>query len=212
MAAIVGGDGASHAATLERSETGIEARVCAAAMRCVARRGLRKTTLDDVATDAGCSRATIYRAFPGGKDVLMAAATERETDRELAALADRLAGTATLEETVVVAIHGAASALTSNEAFVRVLTHEPGVVLPHLSFEGLDPVLDRAVAFLAPWLERYLDATTARRTAEWAARLVVLYAEDPEPYDLTHIDDVRRLVALHILPGLAAASSQEHLS
>jgi AcrR family transcriptional regulator len=181
-------------------------------MRCVARRGLRKTTLDDVATDAGCSRATIYRAFPGGKDVLMAAATERETLRELAAIAERLDHTVTLEDTIVTAIHGAAVALTSNEAFVHVLSHEPGVVLPHLSFEGLDPVLARAVAFLAPRLERYVDATTARRTAEWAARLVVLYTEDPEPYDLTHIDDVHRLVALHILPGLAAASSQEHLS
>ena len=55
-------------------------------MRCVARRGLRKTTLDDVATTAGCSRATIYRAFPGGKDVLMAAAARREADLVLGRL------------------------------------------------------------------------------------------------------------------------------
>lgn len=212
MVAFAGGDGGTHAATLEGPEVGIDERICAAAMRCVARRGLRKTTLDDVATDAGCSRATIYRAFPGGKDVLMAAATERETERELTILAERLAATTSLDDAIVVAVHGAALALTSNQAFVHVLTHEPGVVLPHLSFEGLDPVLARAVAFLAPWLERYVDPLTARRAAEWVARLVVLYSESPDPYDLTDLDDVRRLVDLHVLPGLAATSQQEHPS
>ncbi|MGZ4705878.1 MAG: TetR/AcrR family transcriptional regulator, partial [Acidimicrobiales bacterium] len=42
-------------------------RILEAALRCVARWGLIKTTVDDVAREAGCSRATIYRAFPGGK-------------------------------------------------------------------------------------------------------------------------------------------------
>ena len=32
---------------------------------CIARWGTAKTTLDDIAREAGCSRATIYRLFPG---------------------------------------------------------------------------------------------------------------------------------------------------
>ena len=41
------------------------ARVLDGALACVARVGLGKTTLDDVAREAGCARATVYRCFPG---------------------------------------------------------------------------------------------------------------------------------------------------
>ena len=37
---------------------------------CIARFGLGKTTLDDVAKAAGCSRATVYRLFPGKQQLL----------------------------------------------------------------------------------------------------------------------------------------------
>src|SRR3954453_19711885 len=48
-----------------------ERRIADAALRCFARWGVAKTTLDDVAREAGCSRATVYRFFPGGKDALV---------------------------------------------------------------------------------------------------------------------------------------------
>ncbi len=70
----------------------------------------------------------------------------------------------------------------------------------------------RAVEFLSPFLERFLDATTARRAAEWLARLVVLYTETPAPVDLIDVADARRLVSVHVLPGLAAATQQEQTS
>jgi len=189
----------------------LEARICEAALRCVARGGLRKTTLDDVAATAGCSRAAVYRLFPGGKDVLLASAATREVDRLLAALARDLDEAATVEELLVTAVHGAARALLGHEAVGYLMVHEPGIVLPHLSFEGLDPLLARAVDFLAPWLERFVDPLTARRTAEWAARLVVLFTEPTSPFDLTDVDDVRRLVDLHVLPGLGSVTQQEQL-
>ena len=43
-------------------------RVLEGAYECIARRGMAKTTVDDVAAASGISRATIYRIFPGGKD------------------------------------------------------------------------------------------------------------------------------------------------
>ena len=51
-------------------DTSAESRVLDAARRCVDRWGLGKLTIDDVATEAGVSRATLYRLFPGGMDVL----------------------------------------------------------------------------------------------------------------------------------------------
>jgi AcrR family transcriptional regulator len=44
----------------------IEDRAVRATLACVARHGLAKTTFDDVAREAGCARATLYRYF-GGK-------------------------------------------------------------------------------------------------------------------------------------------------
>jgi AcrR family transcriptional regulator len=46
-------------------QTGVEARARDALLVCIARFGLSKTTLDDVARVAGCSRATLYRYFDG---------------------------------------------------------------------------------------------------------------------------------------------------
>ena len=43
-----------------------------AARTCVARVGIAKTTLDDVAREAGCARATVYRNFAGKQDLLQA--------------------------------------------------------------------------------------------------------------------------------------------
>jgi AcrR family transcriptional regulator len=190
---------------VERLDAGIDARIRAAALRCVARSGLRKTTLDDVAGEAGCSRATIYRAFPGGKDVLMASATVAEIDRVLAVLGEQLDAQTTIADTLVVAMTGATRSVLGHEALQFVWVNEPGVIEPHLSFDGIDPVLARAVDFLAPYLERFVDSVTAQRTAEWVARLVVLYA-DATSFDLTDTTDARHLVDAHVLPGLSAAT------
>ena len=51
-----------------------------AAKRCVERWGMAKVTIDDIAADAGVSRATLYRLFPGGKDVLYDAMRVRELE------------------------------------------------------------------------------------------------------------------------------------
>ena len=54
-------------------------RIVEATLRCIARWGIAKTTLDDVAREAGCGRATIYRAFPGGKAEVLTATQLRRT-------------------------------------------------------------------------------------------------------------------------------------
>ena len=71
------------AADNELSNDVVGPRILEAALRCIARWGMAKTTLDDVAREAGCSRATIYRAFPGGKQSVIHATGERELRRFL---------------------------------------------------------------------------------------------------------------------------------
>ena len=56
---------------------------------CCERWGLDKVTIDDIAHDSGVSRATLYRLFPGGKDVLFEALRVRELEEFFAVLAAR---------------------------------------------------------------------------------------------------------------------------
>ena len=65
----------------------LELRVLDATLTCIARVGVAKTTLDDVAREAGCARATVYRYFPG-KQPLLNAVVARESDRIAAAVLD----------------------------------------------------------------------------------------------------------------------------
>jgi AcrR family transcriptional regulator len=183
----------------------LEARVLEAAVRCVGRWGVAKTTLDDVAREAGCSRASVYRVFPGGKDVLVRAAADREIAAVLGELATVLDSHDTLADAVTAALCLAVDRARSHPALQYLVEHEPGTVLPFVSFDGLDPLLELATAFGAPRLRRFLPDATAAELAELLARLVVSHAFDPSPYvDLADPDQARRYVTAFVLPGLAA--------
>jgi len=181
-------------------------RVIAGALRCVARWGVAKTTLDDIAREAGCSRATIYRTFPGGKQAVMVAAGEAEIQRLLLDLAIALDGAETLAELLEVAIVESVRAIRANEALQYLLVHEPEHLLVHISFDALDPLLAVATDFGAPYLERYLDARTAREGAEWIARLIVSAVIGPCPIDLGDPVVVAGFLDTYVLPGLTARS------
>ena len=186
----------------------LETRVVDAAVRCIARWGLSKTTLDDVAREAGCSRATVYRAFPGGKDGLIEAVTRTELSRFFVRLAQVIEGTDDLEDLLVAAITEANRALTSHEALQFLLRHEPEVVLPNLTFHRAELVLGAVAAFGTPYLTPHVGEEEAAPLAEWVARLVLSYTLCPsETHDLSSPDDVRRLVRSFVLPGLLSTPS-----
>lgn len=184
----------------------LEHRVLAAAGRCIARWGLAKTTLDDVAREAGCSRATVYRAVPGGKDGLVAALVRTEVDRFLAGLAARLDGAADLEDLLVAGVTEAARRLAAHDALQFLVANEPDVVLPHVAFARCDAVFDRVAAVAVPRLRRFLDAERAAEASEWVTRIVLSYLLSPTPgVDLRDDGDARRLVRTFVLPGLTTA-------
>jgi len=175
-----------------------------AALRCVARWGLAKTTFEDVAREAGCSRATLYRAFPGGKDALFDAVGAAELDRLFGLLAVAAADATVLEDALVAAITCAAADFERHPALQFLLRHEPGVVLPFLAFSHLDLLLARVRAFGGPLLVRFVGSDDeAAAAAEWVARIVLSYLCSPAAgVDLTDDSSVRRLVTTFVLPGL----------
>ncbi|GIU90815.1 MAG: TetR family transcriptional regulator [Acidimicrobiia bacterium] len=184
-------------------------RVLDAALACVARVGVAKTTLDDVARAAGCSRATVYRYFPG-KQPLLAAAVAREADRLAARVVAAAAAEATLAGATVAVLQVGARVLAGHDALTYVLTVEPEAVLPHISFDGGSALLAEAAARLAPAFIRFVDPDHALRLAEWVARIGISYLCSPEVDELFDDDRVRALVEDFVLPGLVRpAPSQE---
>jgi AcrR family transcriptional regulator len=182
-----------------------EARITDAALRCVARWGLAKTTLEDVAREAGCSRATLYRAFPGGKDALFSAVADAELRSLELTVALAVDAAADLEDALVAAITSVARHLEAHAVFQFLLANEPELVLPHLAFHELDALLARVRAVGGPMLEGHLEPDVAARTAEWVARIVISYTCSPAAgVQLTDDDAVRRLVRAFVLPGVAA--------
>ena len=176
-----------------------------AALRCIARWGLAKTTLEDVAREAGLSRATLYRALPGGgKGALLALVAERELTRLEHAVGAAVDATETLDDALVAAVTTVARHLDGHAAFQFLLAHEPGLVLPHLAFHHLDALLARVRAVGGPLLDRFLPSDTAAELAEWVARFVISYTCSPGPgVRLTDDASVRRIVRSFVLPGIA---------
>jgi AcrR family transcriptional regulator len=183
-------------------------RIVDGTLACIARWGLAKTTLDDVARASGYSRATVYRAFPGGKDALLQAVVDTEVSRLFSHLAVRMGEADGLEDVLVAGMTGAARSISRHAALGYLLEHEPEVVLPHLAFEHHDRLLAQLAQYGAPFLGRWLDHDEALRVAEWATRIVLSYLGCPaEGVDLTDPGDVRRLVRTFVLPGIRVLSA-----
>jgi AcrR family transcriptional regulator len=187
-------------------------RILAATITCLARFGVAKTTLDDVAQEAGCARATIYRHFRG-KRALVLAAADREADALVARTIAAGAPATTLEDALVLMITTGARELSTHPALQLALAHEPELVLPHLSFEGGDALLVEAGRRFAPALFRFLPPARAERLAEWCTRLLLteLHAETPLVC-MTDDAAVRGLLRRFVLPGLQATASGSETS
>lgn len=180
---------------------GNAARLLDAATACFARVGVSKTTLDDVAREAGLARATLYRYFPG-KPALVGALVARETVVLTGVLEAASAHADSLDDAVVAVVLAAAGWLTAHPALSFVCVAEPEVLLPHLAFEGADRVLAAGARVVAPSLERFLDPADSERAGEWLARMILSYVVTPtDSVDLSDPISVRRLVADFVVPG-----------
>jgi len=185
----------------------IEDRAVRATLACVARHGLAKTTFDDVAREAGCARATLYRYF-GGKRQLVRITLVREAARLAASVRDAGDRESTFEDAVVAMVVRAARELRDHEALQFLFTFEPELVLPHVTFDAGNRFLVGAGSAVAPALARFLPADRVDRAGEWLARVVLTHALSPtRPIDLTDEAATRALVRVLVLPGLIGPQS-----
>jgi AcrR family transcriptional regulator len=180
----------------------MEARVLDAAKVCVERAGLAKLTIDDIAGEAGVSRATLYRMFPGGKDVLLDAMRVRELEDFFTRLADHLEQADDLEDLLVRVVVGATDELRSDEHLAGLLASEPGETLTSLTVDGLPRIIRVATVFLIPLVGEYLPRRDASRLVELLSRLVISYFLAPSDHvDLGDPESARAFIATVVLPA-----------
>jgi len=183
-------------------------RIVDGVLRCIARQGISKTTLDDIAREAGCSRATVYRLFPGGKESVLGAVFDTELARFYSALAVHLGDADNLEDVLVAGIAEGTAMIARHPALTYLLEHEPGVILPYLTFAPMDALLAKASTMLAPFLGRFLDPDEAERVVEFGTRIALSYLSCPAAgTDITDRDDVRALVRRFVLPGVTPGAA-----
>jgi AcrR family transcriptional regulator len=184
-------------------------RVLAGAYACVARFGMGKTTIDDVAKESGVSRASIYRLFPGGKDQLLRETVGWEMNRFFVRLGEEVYDApdfASLLEGGLVFAHRAVKA---HDVLQKVLVTEPERLLPLLTVEQ-HRVLRFITAFLLPYLEREREAGRLRpgvdleQAADYVARMLLSLIGSPGQWDMDDPAEVRQLVRAQLLGGILA--------
>jgi AcrR family transcriptional regulator len=179
-----------------------ELRVLDAAKLCCERWGLAKVTIEDIANEAGVSRATLYRMFPGGKDILFEALRVRELEDFFTRLAVHLDGATDFEDLLVRCVVHATHELRADQHLSLMLASEPGDTLGQLTVDGLPRIIRVATIFLAPLVDGYLPMREAARLVELLARLVISYFLAPsDQVDLGEPDSARAFIQTFILPA-----------
>lgn len=196
------------AATLEVPST--RDRVLGACETCLRRGGLRRTTMVDVADEAGISRAALYKHFPDKATLVLA--TIARTDEQFWTDAHRRVSR---RRTLVAQVCEAVQLAREQER-----APEPQSLLQHLRRSdrdelaavldtGLRQVLPAMSAFWQPHLERAVDRGEVRAdldvpaAAEWVMRIVLSLVTVPgAAVDVDDPVSLRRFLDDFLLTGL----------
>jgi AcrR family transcriptional regulator len=185
--------------------------VLEAAFGCVARFGFAKTTMEDVAREAGLSRATVYRVFPGGRDELFTAMVAWEMGRFFVRMAIAVQDAADFPAVVEGALVFAHREIREHAALQKVLATEPERLLRFMRLEQ-DRILDAVVAYLRPVLGteaaagRVVPGLDLDEATRFVATMGLSLMATPGRFDLEDPVVVHTLVRREILGGILVAS------
>jgi len=194
--------------TERRAWTDTEIRVLQAVATCCERWGIEKVTVDDIARQSGVSRATLYRMFPGGREVIFDAHRVYELDRFFAVLLEQVDAAPTLEELLVRAVTCATRELRNDEHLAVMLASEPGAILGELTVAGVPRITRMASAYLTPFVEDFLPRAQARALIDLVARLVISYFLSPSDHvDLGDDEQARAFLSPFVPPSTRRTDS-----
>ena len=175
--------------------TSDEKRVLDAAIGCVERFGFSKVTIDDITTASGVSRATIYRLFPGGREVLFEAMRLRELESFFSRLQSAASGSSNIEELLVRCIVFSSRELQNDQHLAAMLASERGEALANLTVDGVPRIINVASQFFVPLAEEFVSPNTAVQIVDVLVRLVISYFLAPSTQvDFTNEDSVHSFI------------------
>ncbi len=191
------------------TDTPVADRIVAAAGVLIASQGLRATSVDDIASAAGCGRATVYRYFPGGRSELLDVTLGHGLDRIFASCTRVTDGATSLAEAVAGTINIAVFELSQDAVVQRLLVDEPDAIATLISPVRIEPVFELASQWGIEHFSRFVEPGIAAHVGEWCARVVTDHLRSPAPIiDITDPAIARALVDTFLLPTLALEPSK----
>lgn len=184
----------------------VQSHVLDALSVCVDRTGWDRVTMDDVCSQAGISRATVYRIFPGGRDVMFESLRVRRLAEFFTVVRAHVEGVENLEDLLVRSISVAHAELAGDEQLATLLASAPGETLGDLTVSGVSRIVSVATAFFAPLADPFLPRGEAEEIIEVMCRIVIsVFLAPSSRLDFTREDHVRQFVRRHLLPEAVAS-------
>lgn len=181
-------------------------QIADAGYRCIARWGVSRTTMADLAREAGVSRATLYRYFPGGREQVFAQSINDAVVAFFTELLEAVEGAASLEEMLEIGLPRAHRQVAEHEVLQAVLRNEPEALHPALD-DAVASVRQEMAAFLTTQLEVHgvAGGVAIEEAAEYLSRMLLSYMGSPGRWDLANPAEVSRLVRAELLGGIRPA-------
>ena len=162
----------------------VRQRILETALHLFADYGLRRTTMEDVASRCGIGRATLYRRFRD-KDQLFQAVIFGEMRRNLALINESVKSQPNALDGLIEAFVKAAKLSYTHPLLSRLLDSEPETVLPYLTRD-----LGMSMEFASRFLTSHIQAAQAKGVlssrspsllSEMVLRLVQSLVLSPSP-------------------------------
>ena len=187
--------------------TDLRERILAATVTCVEREGVRGFSLEDVAGQAGVSRGSIYRHFPGGRSQLMEAAATWEIARFWARLAAAVADRPTLEERLVAGLVLGRKVMTRSRILANLM--DPDFAELIAAVQPSEPLIHGVIRdymhelVLAEGQAGRLRAgVDPDEAADHLMRMTLSWLGSPAGVDLTDEVAARRVVRTQFVAGI----------
>ena len=201
------------AVTSPKLAMAVPERIVAAAAELISSQGLRGTSVDDIASAAGCGRATAYRYFPGGRAELLEVTMGEGVDRIFALCAQVTDNAASLAEAVAGTINIAVLELSNDAVVQQLLVDEPDTIATLISPMRIEPLFERASEWGAEHFSRFLEPAIAGHVGEWCVRVVTDHLRSPAPIvDITDPLVARKLVDTFLIPTLIPGTFADRLT
>lgn len=178
-------------------------------LRCVERSGLTGFSLEEVARSSGCSRTSIYRHFPGGRQQLVTETATWEVGRFWAGLADAVADLEELEDRLVRGLMIGSRQISESRIMANLMDPDLDELI-----DALQPAQPLVMAVMRDYLVELLEnerrvgrlrsGVDIDSAADYLTRMIVSVMTSPAGADLTDEAETRALVRRQFTAGIVS--------